>query len=100
ARDGYLQPVIDIEILQPSPEDKAIAVRVDRGPETRTRLFAFDGNDELPSDLLEEELVALGLEEQAWTSPEVVVPGLERLYQSQGFLTVSVDVGDVTFEGD
>jgi outer membrane protein assembly complex protein YaeT len=97
--EGYLQPVIEPEVVQPGADEKQIVVRVQAGARSTGRTIDFAGNEAMPADRLMAALEPLEIEEVAWTDPEIVATGLERFYRSEGFLVADVTVESPVFKG-
>lgn len=85
---------------RPAPGTKRLRIEVTAGVSVSSREIRFIGNREMAGDRLLGEIVAEGLEVEAWLDRRVVERKLLVVYNEAGFLKARVDGGPLTIDGD
>jgi outer membrane protein assembly factor BamA len=79
---------------------KQLRITIEPGEHARQRRVAFSGNTNEPSARLLAALAERGLTRAVWTDPDPVRRALTAFYRSNGYLSASFLVGDVTVADD
>jgi outer membrane protein assembly complex protein YaeT len=88
--DGFLQPRIEHEVNQPSPEVKRVVFDIQPGTRFRDVELVFEGARGFEQDRLREVVKDQKLTTDVFTAPGRVTDTLTRLYQEFGFLDAEV----------
>jgi outer membrane protein assembly complex protein YaeT len=97
--DGYLRSVVDPRVEQPGADEKIIAVRIDRGPQSSDREIVFTGNDAIEAATIRDFVRARQVEDSAWIDPDGLRQAVVDLYRSRGWLAAEARVDDPQFDG-
>jgi len=87
-------------IDRPAPDTKRLRIEVTPGVAVSGREFRFAGNRFLSTDQLMSEIIADGLEVEAWLDRTALEQVLLTAYNEAGFLKARVDGGALTIDGD
>jgi len=85
---------------RPAEGTKRLRIEVIAGVTVAGREFQFTGNEFLTSDQLMSEIIADGLDVEAWLDRTALEQVLLTAYNEAGFLKAQVDGGALTIEGD
>ncbi len=85
---------------RPAADTKRLRIEVTTGATVTGREIRFIGNQYLSSDQLMSEIVADGLDVEAWLDRTAVEQVLMTAYNEAGFLKAQVVGGALTIEGD
>lgn len=100
AGDNRLQARVAVERTPQGPDRVEVVIRVNPGPRTASRAFAFTGHRAFDAETLEAVLAASGVGERAWIDPDAVVGPLQAHYAAAGFLNARVAPSAPVFDGD
>ena len=87
-------------IDRPGPDTKRLRIEVTQGVPLSGREIRFTGNLEVSSDRLLGEIIADGLEVEAWLDRRVIERTLLAAYNQAGYLKAQVAGGPLTIDGD
>ncbi len=98
AHDGFLQAKVDAS-LRREPDEKVLAIAIDPGPRTESRVITIATRDEGLRDELTGVVRARRLEDSAVAAPGIVERELTTYLRSRGYLQARVRVGAPVFTG-
>ena len=94
-----LASIVVGRIDRPDANTKRLRIEVTPGSPVTGRDIRFAGNLALDAERLESEIVAAGLELEAWLDRVVVETALRQVYNEEGFLKAEVIGRPLTIEG-
>ena len=97
ARDRYLQPSIDVRVLEEA-NTKTLSIMIDRAGRTARTIVRVEGVDEPLARELTERLAERGLVDDAVSNPAAVEREIEDYLRMTGHLRAQVTAGAPLFE--
>jgi outer membrane protein assembly factor BamA/autotransporter translocation and assembly factor TamB len=94
-----LASVVVGQIDRPDADSKRLRIDVTPGAPVTAREIRVSGNTELTADRLNAEIMAAGLEVEAWLDRSVVERTLRQTYNEEGFLKAEVVGKPLTIDG-
>ena len=97
--EGYLQPVVALEVVDSTGDEKRITLDVEPGPRAAGRVIRFSGNDRLTDERLG-LLLTPGRDTDAWAGGDELVEAVVATYQAQGLLEATASLRAAVNEDD
>ena len=95
--DGFLRARIEVRVDQPEPGAVRARLSIEPGPRTGSRLFAFSGNQIIPSESLQELASSNQLDADPWKDPGPLMAAIQAAYAAKGHLTARATAGTIEF---
>ena len=97
---GFLRARIEVEVDRPDSDTDRARVRIDPGLRTGSRHLAFQGNQVLATQTLQELTASGRLDANAWTDPAPLIAAIREAYAAKGHLAARVTIGPIEFADD
>ncbi|HYE88336.1 MAG TPA: translocation/assembly module TamB domain-containing protein, partial [Vicinamibacterales bacterium] len=96
---GDLGNIVVGRIDRPNADTKRLRIEVTPGAPVTAREIRFAGNLELDAERLDAEIVAAGVDLEAWLDRTVAERAIRQAYQEEGFLKAEVIARPLIIEG-